>query len=50
MAYEDNEDETTILELTYHYGAVKYTKGNAYSQVCSITKLTLPTIFFFTIL
>ncbi|PRQ28416.1 putative lactoylglutathione lyase [Rosa chinensis] len=27
------EDQTTILELTYNYGVTEYTKGNAYAQV-----------------
>ncbi|XP_024933995.2 lactoylglutathione lyase GLX1-like [Ziziphus jujuba] len=38
MAYGDNEDETTIIELTYQYGTVKHTKGNAYSQVAISTE------------
>lgn len=33
MGYGDKEDQTTVLELTYHYGARKYVKGNAYSHV-----------------
>ncbi|KAM1593291.1 hypothetical protein ACFX1Z_036671 [Malus domestica] len=27
------EDQTTILELTYNYGVTEYTKGNAYAQI-----------------
>jgi|UniRef100_A0A2N9H607 lactoylglutathione lyase len=27
------EQETTVLELTYNYGVTEYTKGNAYAQV-----------------
>ena len=27
------EDQTTVLELTYNYGVTEYTKGNAYAQV-----------------
>lgn len=29
----DDEDKTTVLELTYNYGVTEYTKGNAYAQV-----------------
>lgn len=36
MGYGDHENETAVLELTYNYGAAKYIKGNAYSQVCLI--------------
>lgn len=28
-----NEEETTVLELTYNYGVKEYTRGNAYAQV-----------------
>jgi len=28
-----NEEETTVLELTYNYGVTEYTRGNAYAQV-----------------
>lgn len=27
------ENQTTILELTYNYGVTEYTKGNAYAQI-----------------
>ncbi|GMY36871.1 lactoylglutathione lyase GLX1 [Fagus crenata] len=27
------EQETTVLELTYNYGVTEYTKGNAYAQI-----------------
>lgn len=30
----DDEDKTTVLELTYNYGVTEYSKGNAYAQVC----------------
>lgn len=29
----DDEDKTTVIELTYNYGVTEYTKGNAYAQV-----------------
>lgn len=29
----DEEEKTTVLELTYNYGVTEYTKGNAYAQV-----------------
>ena len=29
----DDEDKTTVLELTYNYGVTEYSKGNAYAQV-----------------
>lgn len=32
LGYAD-EQETTVLELTYNYGVTEYTKGNAYAQV-----------------
>lgn len=32
MGYAD-ENETTVLELTYNYGVTEYTRGNAYAQV-----------------
>lgn len=32
MGY-DEEDKTTVLELTYNYGVTEYTKGTAYAQV-----------------
>jgi len=28
-----NEEETTVLELTYNYGVTENTRGNAYAQV-----------------
>lgn len=31
------EDQTTVLELTYNYGVTEYTKGNAYAQVAIST-------------
>ncbi|XP_068320395.1 lactoylglutathione lyase GLX1-like [Pyrus communis] len=31
------EDQTTILELTYNYGVTEYTKGNAYAQIAIST-------------
>eukprot|EP00252_Welwitschia_mirabilis_P007005 TRINITY_DN17_c0_g1_i2.p1 TRINITY_DN17_c0_g1~~TRINITY_DN17_c0_g1_i2.p1 ORF type:complete len:287 (+),score=43.58 TRINITY_DN17_c0_g1_i2:94-954(+) len=31
------ENETTVLELTYNYGVTEYTKGNAYAQVAIST-------------
>lgn len=36
MAYADDEEETTIIELYCQLGTVKHTKGNAYSQVSLI--------------
>lgn len=39
MGYAD-EQETTVLELTYNYGVPEYTKGNAYAQV-SIQNLNI---------
>lgn len=27
------EDESTVLELTYNYGVTEYSKGTAYAQV-----------------
>ena len=35
MGYSDDEMKTTILELTYNYGVIDYTKGDGYAQVCS---------------
>lgn len=32
-----NEEETTVLELTYNYGVTEYTRGNAYAQVAIST-------------
>lgn len=32
-----NEEETTVLELTYNYGVSEYTRGNAYAQVAIST-------------
>jgi hypothetical protein len=32
MGYDD-EDKTTVIELTYNYGVTEYSKGNAYAQV-----------------
>ncbi|KAL5578830.1 hypothetical protein UlMin_011272 [Ulmus minor] len=32
LGYED-EEKTTVLELTYNYGVTEYSKGNAYAQV-----------------
>lgn len=32
LGYEE-EDKTTVLELTYNYGVTEYSKGNAYAQV-----------------
>ncbi|XP_068322565.1 lactoylglutathione lyase GLX1-like [Pyrus communis] len=32
LGYKE-EDQTTILELTYNYGVTEYTKGNAYAQI-----------------
>uniref|UniRef100_A0A6P4ADG1 Lactoylglutathione lyase n=1 Tax=Ziziphus jujuba TaxID=326968 RepID=A0A6P4ADG1_ZIZJJ len=29
----DEEEKTTVLELTYNYGVTEYTKGNAYAQI-----------------
>ncbi|XP_078176014.1 glyoxalase/bleomycin resistance protein/dioxygenase superfamily protein [Carex rostrata] len=37
MGYAD-EQETTVLELTYNYGVTEYTKGNAYAQVAISTE------------
>ncbi|KAJ6822147.1 lactoylglutathione lyase-like [Iris pallida] len=34
----DDEDKTTVLELTYNYGVTEYTKGNAYAQVAISTE------------
>lgn len=39
MGYEE-EEKTTVLELTYNYGVTEYTKGNAYAQVNSILLLS----------
>ncbi|CAM8890645.1 unnamed protein product [Rhodiola kirilowii] len=36
MGYAD-EQETTVLELTYNYGVTEYTKGNAYAQIAVST-------------
>ncbi|QCD77140.1 lactoylglutathione lyase GLX1-like [Vigna unguiculata] len=36
LGYAD-EQETTVLELTYNYGVTEYTKGNAYAQVAIST-------------
>jgi lactoylglutathione lyase len=36
MGYAE-EQETTVLELTYNYGVTEYTKGNAYAQVAIST-------------
>ncbi|KAF4372552.1 lactoylglutathione lyase GLX1 [Cannabis sativa] len=32
MGYEE-EEKTTVVELTYNYGVTEYTKGNAYAQI-----------------
>ncbi|KAE9602053.1 hypothetical protein Lal_00040753 [Lupinus albus] len=32
LGYAD-ENETTVLELTYNYGVTEYSKGNAYAQI-----------------
>ncbi|KAJ3693605.1 hypothetical protein LUZ60_009085 [Juncus effusus] len=37
MGYAD-EQETTVIELTYNYGVSEYTKGNAYAQVAISTQ------------
>ncbi|XP_031500131.1 lactoylglutathione lyase GLX1 [Nymphaea colorata] len=34
----DEEEKTTVLELTYNYGVTEYTKGNAYAQVALSTE------------
>lgn len=34
VGYGDDLYETTVLELIYTYGVTRYTKGNAYEQVC----------------
>ncbi|KAM1108600.1 hypothetical protein COP2_005421 [Malus domestica] len=36
LGYKE-EDQTTILELTYNYGVTEYTKGNAYAQIAIST-------------
>ncbi|XP_039167346.1 lactoylglutathione lyase GLX1 isoform X1 [Eucalyptus grandis] len=36
MGYAE-ENETTVLKLTYKYGVTEYTKGNAYAQVAIST-------------
>ncbi|KAM7264254.1 hypothetical protein ACFE04_001937 [Oxalis oulophora] len=36
MGYAE-ENETTVMELTYNYGVTEYTKGNAYAQVAIST-------------
>ncbi|THU48477.1 hypothetical protein C4D60_Mb09t26660 [Musa balbisiana] len=37
MGYAE-ENESTVLELTYNYGVTEYTKGNAYAQVAISTE------------
>ncbi|XP_043692017.1 lactoylglutathione lyase GLX1-like [Telopea speciosissima] len=37
MGYAD-ENETTVLELTYNYGVTEYTKGTTYAQVAISTE------------
>jgi len=34
LGYKE-EDEATVLELTYNYGVTEYSKGTAYAQVSS---------------
>ena len=34
----DDEDKTTVFELTYNWGVTEYDKGNAYAQVAISTK------------
>ncbi|XP_050104872.1 lactoylglutathione lyase GLX1-like [Malus sylvestris] len=36
LGYKE-EDQTTILELTYNYDVTEYTKGNAYAQIAIST-------------
>lgn len=33
MGYGDEEQKTTVLELTYNYGVSEYTKGTGYAQI-----------------
>lgn len=33
VGYGEEEQKTTVLELTYNYGVTEYTKGNGYGQV-----------------
>lgn len=37
LGYND-EDKTTVFELTYNWGTTEYDKGNAYAQVAISTK------------
>ena len=34
LGYKE-EDEATVLELTYNYGVTEYSKGTGYAQVSS---------------